>query len=493
VRKKARRTRFCLAAALAVSAAAASTWAQSTSPQISEVTNVDSPPATAENSNRPSYQLDRSEEDWSGLCRQVNGRGDLWDPLKCVKLRGPLWYASFGAELRGSYEGYRDYNWGSGPQDPNGYYLNRLIGHADFHFGPSVRIFAELQSGFEFGRNGGPRPAIDEDKLDLSQLFVELGPSTRQDRVPIAARVGRQDFNYGDGSLVSLRDLNVRRPFDGIKLILQRQEWRIDLFVAKPVVTSPGFFDDAPDHTQTFWGIWATDRKEQSFVRQLDLYYLALDRKNAQFDQGTARERRNTLGLNAHETNREFSLLQEGDLQFGTFGAKRLLAWKLAQGVSYSLPRVRYHPVLELQGAISSGDKNPQNGDLQTFFPLFPAGLYYGDMVFTSGSLNAIVAHPSLGMLLSESLTLNADSFSLWRQRTTDGLYSQSGMFLRTGQTSQSRYIGATQDLDIAWRVDRHTTVRFLAAYYEVGPYLRETQPSGKNTTYLSIIASYKF
>jgi len=152
------------------------------------------------------------------LCRQVNGWGDLWDPFKCVELRRPFWYASFGAELRGSYEVYRDYNWGSGPQDRNGYYLNRLIGHADFHLGQSARIFAELQSGLEFGRNGGPRPSIDEDKLDLSQLFLELRPSTRQDRVPIAARVGRQDFNYGDGSLVSLRDLNVRRPFDGIEI-----------------------------------------------------------------------------------------------------------------------------------------------------------------------------------------------------------------------------------------------------------------------------------
>jgi hypothetical protein len=491
--ENARRARFCLAAALAVSTAPAPIWAQSSIVKLSQVTNADGPPATAGNSSRPVYQLDRSEEDWSGLCSQAVKRDDLWDPLKCVGLRRPFWYASLGSELRGSYEVYRNYNWGSGPQDRNGYYLNRLISHADFHLGPSVRIFAELQSGLEFGRNGGPRPAIDEDKLDISQLFLELRFSTRQHSVPIAVHVGRQDFNYGDGSLVSLRDLNVRRPFDGIKLILRRQEWRIDVFAAKPVVTSPGFFDDAPDHTQTFWGIWATDRKEQSFVRQLDFYYLGLDRKNAQFDQGTAREQRNTLGVNAHESAGRFSLLQEGDLQFGTFRSGRLLAWKLAQGVSYSLPRVRYHPVLELQGAISSGDKNPQNAALQTFFPMFPAGLYYGDMVFTSGSLNAIVAHPSLAMQLSKSLTLNVDSFSLWRHRTTDGLYSQSGMLLRTGQTSQSRYVGATQDLDIAWRVDRHTTVRFLAAYYEVGPYLRETQPPGKDTTYLSIIASYKF
>jgi hypothetical protein len=68
------------------------------------------------------------------------------------------------------------------------------------------------------------------------------------------------------------------------------------------VVASPGFFDHAPDHTQAFWGIWATDRGKAIVRPTTDFYYLGLDRKNAQFDQGTARERRNTLGLNAHET-----------------------------------------------------------------------------------------------------------------------------------------------------------------------------------------------
>lgn len=65
-----------------------------------------------------------------------------------------------------------------------------------------MHIFAELQSGLEFGRNGGFRPAIDEDKLDVSQLFLELRSSARQNKLPIAVRVGRQDLNYGDGSLL---------------------------------------------------------------------------------------------------------------------------------------------------------------------------------------------------------------------------------------------------------------------------------------------------
>src|SRR5262249_23863108 len=257
----------------------------------------------------------------------------------------------------------------------------------------------------------------------------------------------------------SIRNLNVRRPFDGIKLVLQPEKWSIDVFAVKPLLTTP--LDSSitlPIIPKRSGESGPQTQPAQSFVRPLDLYYLGLDRKNAQSDQGTARERRNTVGINAHQTASKLSLVQEGDLRLGTLGPARLLAWKFAQGVSYSLPQIQYHPIFELQGAISCGDKNPQNADLQTFYPLFPTGLYYGDMVFTSGSLNAIVAHPSLGMQLSKCLSLNVDSFFLWRQRRTDGLYSQSGTFLRTGQTSRSRYIGATQDLSVAWHVDRHTT-----------------------------------
>jgi hypothetical protein len=170
VRKKARRTRFCLAAALAVSAAVTTTCAQSAGMQISEVTNTENPPATAENS-RPVYQLDRSEEDWSGLCRQINGRGDFWDPLKCIGLGRPHWYVSLGAELRGSYEVYRNYNWGSGPQDGNGYYLNRLISHGDFHLGPSVRLLRNSRVVLSSVAMGAPGPRSMRTNLTSASCF----------------------------------------------------------------------------------------------------------------------------------------------------------------------------------------------------------------------------------------------------------------------------------------------------------------------------------
>jgi hypothetical protein len=56
---------------------------------------------------------------------------------------------------------------------------------------------------------------------------------------------------------------------------------------------------------------------------------------------------------------------------------------------------------LGLNSCISSGDKNPADLNLQTFYPLFPKGLYYG-YIDDSGSLNAIVVHPQVSFQVSK-------------------------------------------------------------------------------------------
>jgi len=186
--------------------------------------------------NRPSYHLDRSEENWSFL-QDSSLRTDFWDPIKYFQLGREGWYLSLGGEFRPMYEFNKNYNWGEGPQDDNGLYLNRLIGSADFRFGSHARVFFELKSGLEFGRNGGPRPSIDEDKLDLSQLFVDVPLS--KERLPLVIRVGRQELNYGDGSLLAIRELNVRREFDGVKLLFRPEGWSVDAFAMRPVCSAP--------------------------------------------------------------------------------------------------------------------------------------------------------------------------------------------------------------------------------------------------------------
>ena len=117
---------------------------------------------------------------------------------------------------------------------------------------------------------------------------------------------------------------------------------------------------------------------------------------------------------------------------------------------------------------------------------------YYG-VIDDSGSLNAIVLHEKIALQISKKISLAPDNFFFWRQRTTDGLYSQPGVLLRSGLASQKKYLGALQDIAITWRVDHHTTVQLLGAYYETGAFLRETSPPGRNTAYVSGKVIYRF
>src|SRR6267378_2443276 len=318
---------------------------------------IDSHQTTVADFERPVYvPLDRSEEDWSFL-KDPELRTDPWDPLKYIALRNaPGWYLTLAGEERSFYERYRNYNWGAGPQDGNGYYLNRFLGSADFHLGSSTRFFFELKSGLEFGRADGPRPVQDEDKLDINQLFIEFHLPAHGDRPRASLKIGRQNLQYGEGTLLDVRDLNVRQSFDGIKLILRPKDWQVDLFTMRPALSNPGLFDDYPDHTQTLWGVYGVTSKHlPRFIRQLDAYYLSLDRKFARFAQGSGRDQRHTVGSLIHGGKGNFSYVGEVDLQFGKFGRGNILAWKYAHTLSYSFSHLKFRPVPSLLFGISSG------------------------------------------------------------------------------------------------------------------------------------------
>jgi hypothetical protein len=441
---------------------------------------------------RPAYTLDRSEEDWKFL-QDSSQHQDLWDPLKYVPLGRKGWYLTLAGEMRPFFEIYHNYNWGAGPQDGNGYYLQRIMASTDLHLGDRSRVFVELRSGDVFGRNGGPRPSQDKDTFDVSQAFAGFTLIPGDQKPKLELKLGRQELNYGEGSLLSIRDLNVRRTFDGVKSIIRPGDWSIDLLAFRPQLIEPGTFDDGIDSSQRLWGAWASRRiKKQSFWRQADVYYLGLDRKQATFERGTARELRHTVGVLLHAQQGAFSMFTEADLQFGSFGTDNIRAWKFAHNLSWAFLNRPLRPTVSLFGATSSGDTGPASPVLKTFNPLFPRGLYYG-YIDSSGSPNATVLHPELNLTISPTVSILAAHFSFWRTSAADGIYSQPGFLLRGGNGNQSRYVGSLQDLAIRWRAERHTTLEALATYYEAGAFLRENSPPGKNLSYFSIKMNYRF
>ena len=330
--------------------------------------------ATLGDPARPAYQQQRSDEDWSFL-RDASHRRDRWDPIKFIPLRSDRdWYMTLGGEFRPFLEFYDGYNWGAGPEDNNGFYLQRVMFHADLQIAKRARAFIELKSGVETGRVGGPRPP-DEDRLDVNQAFIDI-PIGSRDKSHVTFRLGRHEMDYGDGSLVSYREgPNVRRGYDGPKVMVHFAPWQVDAFVVRPVETDPGVFDDGWDNAQRFWGIYASAHEPiLGILGRPEVYYLGLKREGVRYDQGIDRETRHTVGARAKYQKGGHEYWLEGTFQFGSFGVGTIRAWKHVQVYAYAFDRARLRPRLGLNFAISSGDKDPRDPRPPDVPPIVPKG-----------------------------------------------------------------------------------------------------------------------
>src|SRR5256885_6158953 len=193
----------------------------------------------------PLFKQLRYDENYSYL-RDPARRSDYLDAIKFIPLttNGDC-YLTLGGEIRERYEYFYNSSWGVGPQDDNGYLLQRYMVHADAHFGDYFRIFTQFKSGLEDGRNGGPRPT-DRDDVDLNQAFFDV-------RVPwgeadsLIFRAGRQELAYGSSRLISAPEApNVRLSFDGVKAILNVSGWGGGAFPRKAGRKESGGVDDGP-------------------------------------------------------------------------------------------------------------------------------------------------------------------------------------------------------------------------------------------------------
>src|SRR5438105_4172053 len=187
----------------------------------------------------PPFKQLRYDENYSYL-RDPSHPSDYRDAIKFIPLNTSRdWFLTLGGEIRERYEYYHNNLWGRGPQDRNGYLLQRYMIHADAHLGDNFRFFTQLKSGLEEDRNGAPRPT-DRDDFDLHQAFFDVRtPWSQADSLTF--RAGRQELAYGSSRLVSIREEpNVRRSFDGLKAILKLDGWQVDAFAVKPVRTKVG-------------------------------------------------------------------------------------------------------------------------------------------------------------------------------------------------------------------------------------------------------------
>ena len=378
--------------------------------------------------------------DWSYLARPTGNapvaQRDWTDRLHYIPLRNARNYLSVTGQIRERGE-YQDHPaWGAQPPD-NGYLLQRYLLSGDLHLGQRFRFFLQMDSGLIDGRDGGPRPGTDEDKLDINQGFLDVVPVRHGDK-SLTVRAGRQLLSLGSTRLVATGvGLNVEQPFDGFRLTWKDAKWLVEGLAVRPVTAKTGIFDNEPNAAEELFGVYVT--RAISKRLNVDAYYLALDHKSARYTQGIGREQRETIGgrVWSHTATWDYDFEYTG--QLGWFGANdNIRAWGTGYHVGYTFAKAKFAPKPELDGGVLSGDSNAKDTTLGTFNPLFPNGNYLNEAILL-GPYNLIITRPTVKLALTNKMSSNTNVEVLWREAVQDGVYNIVGILTHPANGSSAR------------------------------------------------------
>lgn len=432
----------------------------------------------------------RYDEDWSVLrSAPVDAeRQPWWLPLKYVPLdaEGSV-YASFGLEARARYEGLANNLWGGAPAPDDGYLWLRLAPHVDLHAGP-LRAFVQPILGRARGVAGGPGP-VDETGADMLQAFGDakfaLGEGTS-----VTLRGGRELIALGSERLVGLRyGPNIPQAFDGARVMVDHGAFQAQVLAAKPVSVGQGDFDDRTSRTKRLRGVYTTMAIADGI--SLDAYWLNYRNALAAFDQGAARENRDSFGARVFGGRGGWAWNWEAVLQRGKFGRSRIRAWTIATETSRQFSQAPLKPKVLLRVNYASGDKDPGDARLNTFNAMFPKGKYFGELS-PVGPYNIVNGHIGGEFDFGDGLTLGLAAIPYWRASRRDGIYDVPGNLIRSGQSARARFIGAEAEAALGWNVNSALSLSASYSLFTPGGFIRQTGPA-RTIHMLGAEAMYRF
>ena len=411
-------------------------------------------------------------------------RTGLLDSIQFIPLsrENENYYVSFGFWIRERGEYVSNPNFSDSPPG-NIYQMQRYFLHTDVHLGERFRFFGELASSLVDGRNGGPRPSLDEEKMYVHQGFFDLG-LWKSGRDSLTMRAGRQEMAFGSQNLVSTRDgRNIRRSLDGARLTWVKGDWTVDLLAVRPTLENKDYFDNPPNHSQSFWAAYAVHPFQFLPRGNIDLYYMGLDNKSVPFDgKGTGREQRQTLGTRLWGTTEHWDYNDEFTFQWGWFRSGDIRAWAVSTEHGYRLDQAPLRPRFGLRAVAFSGDRNPSSRNVGTFNSIYEKGPYFSYAELFARR-NLVVLQPSADMKLTKTVSLTFNPAFFWRESTSDGLYSVGNSVIVPGSKSNSRFIATQASTQLQWRMTRNLTWFTEYGHFFAGDFLKQSTP-GKSINY---------
>ena len=333
--------------------------------------------------------------------------------------------------------------------------------------------------------------ARNQSSMTTSWICIRCLWSSRSFNDPArpCVRVGRQEIEVGSGRLYALREgPNVPLSFDGVRAIAQTAAWRFDAWVARPVTTTPGIFDDSSQPQFSVWGVYvARTAAEHASV---DAYYLGWDQQNASFDKGVANELRHTVGVRLWR-NGLWAYDFEGMYQLGSFGAGSIRAWRGVVEASRGFSG-RWNPRVKIDFDVASGDQNRSSPNLGTFNSFFQSGEYSGRAQLL-GASNSIRLEPTLTLAPRRNVSVSTGWGFFWRESGQDGLYGIPGNLIVPSNGVPGRYEGSRPIVEVAWTLSQHLSVHFNYIFVFNGQFEERSVHATTTESYICPRITYRF
>lgn len=401
---------------------------------------------------------------------------NVLDRMKRIPI-GDDWLLSVGGQTMTRY--HSEYNSRLTQRD-NNYDLSRFRLYTDLWYKDRLRLFAELNATYSIWQDLPPL-AIDESGPEIQNLFVDLKLGELRN-APVYLRAGRQELLLGSQRLVSPPDwANVRRTFQGLRLLRTGEKFDFDAFVTQPVVPSINKLDSG-DNNQLFAGSFGTYRPAKG--QAIDLYYFLLDNTNRASQQGIVRQPStvHTVGSRYYgdrDLNDCYKLLwdTEAAIQFGQRGNQEIIAGMVTTGLGMNFKKAPLNPTLWVYYDYASGDDSPNAGNhFTTFNQLFPFGHYYMGWTDLIGRQNIHDVNATLYLYPAKWLTVSTQFHNFWLDNVRDGLYNVPGNAVRRDPTGRaSTFVGHEVDLITNFHVTRRSDILVSYAHLFGGGFLRDT------------------
>jgi len=319
--------------------------------------------------------------------------------------------------------------------------------------------------------NDLPHLAIDENRMDLLQTYLDVNLYDFADGGSVHYRYGRQLLKFGSQHLISpLGWANTFRNFEGHRLYYSNDDWSVDAFAVQPVNGASGniFRDDqfdTADQSRWFSGVYTTYKKAPGGT--LDLYWLWLKENE---------DRDNLIDGNRHTIGARYAGKKsalpgttmnwdiEGAYQFGTEDFNGTMNEDISAGFVSAMSGMTFDDVVwtpTLSGIFfyGSGDDNPGDGKNTTVSTLFPLGHAYWGQIDNFNGQNLLDYGIHVTVKPTKKLTLLTGWHLFQKAEQADAIYNVAGAPFG-GVATTSRDLGHELDLVATYQVNKNLQIQ---------------------------------